>query len=73
MNIYKYRNSNNNYCSGDFFFFADNTEQADEFAEKFRDAHNEKMLHNEAYTIEWEGEIEIFPVAHGFMPLNRKE
>jgi len=71
MKIFVYTNIVGNYCSGDYYFIAENRNQSWVMANAFARDHNNKVDNNSNYTIEWDEESKEFDIIPGYLPLNR--
>ena len=60
-----------NYCKGDYYFVAQDRNQAWQFAKAFECEHNNACDNNSAYTIRFENEPCEHEIKPGFLPLNR--
>jgi hypothetical protein len=70
--IFVYNNIIGNYCSGDYYFVAEDQPTSYHMANEFAANHNNRVRNNPSYTIEWdkEGVIE-YPIVFGYLSLNR--
>ena len=71
MKIYVYENIIGNYCSGDYYFIAENKTEANVYANQFAIKHNELVNNNMNYIIEWSEEPKEYDLTPGFISLNR--
>lgn len=72
LKIFVYNNSIGNYCSGDYYFIAEDQPTSYNMAKSFAAKHNERVGNNPNYTIEWnkDGVFE-YEIKSGYLPLNR--
>ncbi len=71
MKIFIYNNIIGNYCSGDYYFVADDRSFADTIANHHATKHNKEVNNNRNYMIEWDEDVREHEIKPGFLPLNR--
>ena len=72
MKIFVFINTIANYCSGNFYFVAEDKRHASQIAGDFAFNHNAKINYNRNYTIEWDfNNITEYEIKPGYLPLNR--
>jgi len=72
MRLFIFENIIGNLCSGDYYFLADDEDQATRMANDFADKHNRSINNNPNYIIEWDKEnVKEMPLNSGYFPINR--
>jgi len=72
MKLYVFTNIIGNYCSGEYYFIAEDLPQVIVLADEYAAIHNNTIKGNENYTIEWDTENLVeHKLEEGFFPLNR--
>ncbi len=68
MNIYIYNNTQNNYCTGHWYFAANNREEANKISYKFEYKHNENEGFKPAYSIRFKF-VRALTIFQGYLNL----
>jgi len=72
MKLFIFENTIGNLCSGDYYFLAEDINQAIKLADEFANTHNKTINNHPNYIIEWDREAtKELELNTGFFPINR--